>query len=122
MAKKVVATLKTGTGKQFTKCIKMVKSEKTGAYMFKEGIIPNDHVKEFFAETRSACFSAIRRRMSRDSLRIARQTPNARACGRSTATNGRRGRRSTVIKNVRKPTVNVGAPVWNWTGWRSQTE
>ncbi len=26
MAKKVVATLKTGTGKQFTKCIKMVKS------------------------------------------------------------------------------------------------
>ena len=24
MAKKVVATLKTGTGKQFTKCIKMV--------------------------------------------------------------------------------------------------
>ena len=50
MAKKVVATLKTGTGKQFTKCIKMVKSEKTGAYMFKEGIITNDHVKEFFAE------------------------------------------------------------------------
>ena len=50
MAKKVVATLKTDTGKQFTKCIKMVKSEKTVAYMFKEGIIPNDHVKEFFAE------------------------------------------------------------------------
>ena len=40
MAKKVVATLKTGTGKNFTKCIKMVKSDKTGAYMFKEGIIP----------------------------------------------------------------------------------
>ena len=38
MAKKVVATLKTGTGKNFTKCIKMVKSDKTGAYMFKEGI------------------------------------------------------------------------------------
>ena len=37
MAKKVVATLKTGTGKNFTKCIKMVKSDKTGAYMFKEG-------------------------------------------------------------------------------------
>ena len=48
MAKKVVATLKTGTGKQFTKCIKMVKSEKTGAYVFKEGIIPNDQVKDFF--------------------------------------------------------------------------
>ena len=50
MAKKVVATLKTGTGKQFTKCIKMVKSEKTGAYMFKEGNVPNDQINEFFEE------------------------------------------------------------------------
>ena len=50
MAKKVVATLKTGTGKQFTKCIKMVKSEKTGSYMFKEGVIANDQVKAFFEE------------------------------------------------------------------------
>jgi hypothetical protein len=49
MAKKVVATLKTGAGKSFTKCIKLVKSEKTGAYQFKEGIVHNDHVKEFFA-------------------------------------------------------------------------
>ena len=48
MAKKVVATLKTGTGKNFTKCIKMVKSEKTGAYTFKTEIVPNDNIKEFF--------------------------------------------------------------------------
>ena len=48
MAKKVVATLKTGTGKNFTKCIKMVKSDKTGAYMFKEGIIPNDRMPFVF--------------------------------------------------------------------------
>ena len=48
MAKKVVATLKTGTGKSFTKCIKMVKSEKTGAYIFKEEIVHNDHIKDFF--------------------------------------------------------------------------
>lgn len=47
MAKKVVATLKTGVGKQFTKCIKMVKSEKTGAYVFQEAIVPNDQVQEF---------------------------------------------------------------------------
>ena len=33
MAKKVIATLKTGAGKTFTKCIKMVKSPKSGAYM-----------------------------------------------------------------------------------------
>ncbi len=50
MAKKVVATLKTGTGKQLTKCIKMVKSEKTGAYMFKEAVVPNAEVKDFFDE------------------------------------------------------------------------
>ena len=48
MAKKVVATLKTGTGKNVTKVIKMVKSDKTGAYMFKEDILPNEQVKDFF--------------------------------------------------------------------------
>ena len=50
MVKKGVATLKTGTGKNFTKCIKMVKSEKTGSYMFKEGVIATDQVKAFFEE------------------------------------------------------------------------
>jgi len=48
MAKKVVATLKSGKGKAFTKCIKMVRSEKTGAYMFKEQVVHNDHIKDFF--------------------------------------------------------------------------
>jgi hypothetical protein len=48
MAKKVVAALKTGSGKSFTKCIKMVKSEKSGAYLFKEEIVHNDHIKDFF--------------------------------------------------------------------------
>jgi hypothetical protein len=50
MAKKVVATLQTGVGKNFTKCIKMVKSEKSGAYIFKEEVVHNDHIKDFFAE------------------------------------------------------------------------
>lgn len=50
MAKKVVATLKTGSGKNFTKVIKMVKSEKTGAYVFKEDVVPNEYVQEFFNE------------------------------------------------------------------------
>ena len=48
MAKKVVATLKTGTAKKYTKCIKMVKSEKTGAYVFKTDVVPTEEVKEFF--------------------------------------------------------------------------
>ena len=50
MAKKVVASLKTGTGRLFTKCIKMTKSEKTGAYQFKEEIVHNDHIKDFFTK------------------------------------------------------------------------
>jgi hypothetical protein len=48
MAKKVVAALKTGKGKLFTKCIKMTKSEKTGAYLFHEEIVHNDHIQDFF--------------------------------------------------------------------------
>ncbi len=51
MAKKVVATLrKEGAGKSFTKCIKMVKSDKTGAYTFKSEIVPMETVKDFFAD------------------------------------------------------------------------
>ena len=50
MAKKVVASLQTGEGKSFTKCIKMIKSQKTGAYIFKEEVVHNDHVKDFFAK------------------------------------------------------------------------
>ena len=50
MAKKVVATLQKGEGKTFTKVIKMVKSPKTGAYSYKEEIVHNDHVKDFFAK------------------------------------------------------------------------
>ncbi|MBN2611168.1 MAG: DUF4295 domain-containing protein [Bacteroidales bacterium] len=50
MAKKVVATLQTGIGRNFTKCIKMVKSDKTGAYMFKEEVVHNDHIKDFFGQ------------------------------------------------------------------------
>jgi len=50
MAKKVIATLKTGKGRAFSKCIKMVKSPKTGSYVFKEEIVNNDHLKDFFGE------------------------------------------------------------------------
>ncbi|HRG38428.1 MAG TPA: DUF4295 domain-containing protein [Bacteroidia bacterium] len=50
MAKKVVATLKSGKGKDFTKVIKMVKSPKTGAYSFKEEIVHNDHIKDFLTK------------------------------------------------------------------------
>ena len=48
MAKKVVASLQKGEGKAFSKVIKMVKSPKTGAYVFKEDIVPNELVKEYF--------------------------------------------------------------------------
>ena len=50
MAKKTVATLKSGKGNNFTKVIKMIKSPKTGAYSFREEIVHNDHVKDFLAQ------------------------------------------------------------------------
>ena len=50
MAKKVVATLKKEGGKAFAKVIKAVKSPKTGAYTFKEEIVPADLVKETLAK------------------------------------------------------------------------
>ena len=49
MAKKTVATLQKGAGKGYAKVIKMVKSPQTGAYTFKEEMIPNDDVKNFRA-------------------------------------------------------------------------
>ena len=48
MAKKVVASLQKGAGKGHAKVVRMVKSEKTGAYTFQEEIILNDNVKEYF--------------------------------------------------------------------------
>ena len=50
MAKKVVASLQKGGGKEHTKDIKMVKSEKSGTYTFKEEIVHNDKVKEWFTK------------------------------------------------------------------------
>jgi hypothetical protein len=47
MAKKVVATLKSGKGKDFTRVIKMVKSQKNNSYSFREEIVHNDHIQDF---------------------------------------------------------------------------
>jgi len=48
MAKKTVATLQKGEGRGFSKVIKMVKSPKTGAYVFAEEMILNEAVKDYF--------------------------------------------------------------------------
>lgn len=50
MAKKVVATLQKGEGKNFSKVIKAVKSDKTGAYTFQEQMVPNDKVKDILVQ------------------------------------------------------------------------
>ncbi len=50
MAKKVISTLKTGRGKDFSRVIKMVKSSKSDSYMFKDEIIHNEHVKDFLKD------------------------------------------------------------------------
>ena len=46
MAKKTVASLQKGEGCTFSKVIKMERSPKTGAYVFKEEMVPNDAVKD----------------------------------------------------------------------------
>lgn len=46
MAKKVVATLKKEGGVTYAKVIKAIKSEKTGAYSFKEVMVPTPMVQE----------------------------------------------------------------------------
>jgi hypothetical protein len=50
MAKKVVASLKKTDGKSYAKVIRAIKSEKTGAYSFKEEIVSSDLVKETLAK------------------------------------------------------------------------
>ena len=49
MAKKVVASLQS-SGKDFAKVIRMAKSSKTGAYTFKEEVVPTDQVKDYFSK------------------------------------------------------------------------
>lgn len=50
MAKKVVATFggTKGSGKNSVKCIRMVRSERSGSYAFKEEIVPIEMAKDFF--------------------------------------------------------------------------
>ena len=51
MAKKAVATLRQkGAGQGMAKVIKMVKSEKSGAYTFVEDIIATDTATDFFTK------------------------------------------------------------------------
>ncbi len=50
MAKKAVATLQKGEGRGLSKVIKMEKSPKTGAYTFKEEMVPNEKVKEYYSK------------------------------------------------------------------------
>ena len=52
MAKKAVATFSGDKSqlKNVVKCIKMVKSERTGAYMFNEEMVPTVEVKNFFTK------------------------------------------------------------------------
>ena len=50
MAKKVVAQLKKTDAKSFAKVIRAIKSEKSGAYTFREEIVPVELVKDVLAK------------------------------------------------------------------------
>jgi len=49
MAKKAVASLQTGS-KRLTKAIKMVKSDKTGAYTFVESVMDPSRVNDWLSK------------------------------------------------------------------------
>ncbi len=51
MAKKSVASIQSGGGKAHTKVIKMVKNDK-GSYSFKEEIVLNENIKEWFNKSK----------------------------------------------------------------------
>ena len=50
MAKKAVATFSgdKSQNRDVVKCIRMVKSERTGAYVFQEELVPTDQIKSYF--------------------------------------------------------------------------
>lgn len=50
MAKKSVAKFSSdkASNRKSVKCIRMVRSERSGSYLFQEEMIPTDEVKEFF--------------------------------------------------------------------------
>lgn len=50
MAKKTVASIQKGEGRTYSKVIKVVKSPKTGAYVFQEEMVSNDKVNEVLAK------------------------------------------------------------------------
>ncbi len=50
MAKKTVASLKDKTAKGYAKVIRAVRSPKTGAYTFKEEIVPVDSVSDVLSK------------------------------------------------------------------------
>ncbi len=52
MAKKAVATFSGDKSqlRNMVKCIKMVKSDKSGSYIFNEEMVQVDRVKDFFAK------------------------------------------------------------------------
>jgi hypothetical protein len=50
MAKKVVASLQKAEGKNYAKVIRAIKSEKTGAYTFKEEMVTLDRIQDTLAK------------------------------------------------------------------------
>ena len=64
MAKKTVASIQKGEGRTYSKVIKVVKSPKTGAYVFQEEMVPNDKVNGVLAEVKRFPIPYIKRAAS----------------------------------------------------------
>ena len=81
MAKKVVATLRNTSGVKYAKLIRSKKSDKTGAYQFKEEIVIEDHVKDILAgKTQQDIINEIRaKEKEAQAAKIAADTPKEEA-------------------------------------------
>ncbi len=89
MAKKTVATLQEGKndGRSYTKVIKMVKSPKTGAYVFDEQMVPIESVKDFFKNYFYHLIYILRLSRQREGFFIPYNHRHHRSCRHSARTN-----------------------------------
>ena len=79
MAKKVVASLKNKSGVKYAKLVRSVKSDKTGAYKFKEEIVIEKYVNEILAgKSPQQVIDELRaKEKEKEAAKVAAETPKA---------------------------------------------
>ena len=79
MAKKVVASLKNKSGIKYAKLVRSVKSDKTGAYKFKEEIVIEKYVNEILAGKSPQQVIDELREKEKEAAKVAAEAPKEEA-------------------------------------------